>query len=55
MIAIGLKLTDAGVADYWDEIDRWYEIISPSSSSLLPSSTMFAACRPITPEANRME
>ena len=23
MIAIGLKLTEAGVGDYWDEVDRW--------------------------------
>ncbi len=23
MIAIGLKLTDAGVGDYWDDVDRW--------------------------------
>ena len=23
MIALGLKLTDAGVGDYWDEVDRW--------------------------------
>jgi hypothetical protein len=23
MIALGLKLTDAGVGDYWDDVDRW--------------------------------
>ncbi len=23
MIALGLKLTDAGLGDYWDEVDRW--------------------------------
>lgn len=23
MIALGLKLTDAGAGDYWDDVDRW--------------------------------
>jgi hypothetical protein len=23
MIALGLKLTDAGLGDYWDDVDRW--------------------------------
>jgi hypothetical protein len=23
MIALGLKLTDAGIGDYWDDVDRW--------------------------------